>query len=259
LDGGGSTGAYGSWPRHERPGHRGLSTLAARPRAFTLIELLVVIAIIAILAAILFPVFARAREKARQTACLNNLKQIGAAFFLYTEDYDARMPDRRDLKSSLPGGFRPWTSWPPSDPRAGWAAVLLRPYGAGDGVWRCPSVAASAFQKAPQVVQRAGPEPGAPSVNYWMWRFDSVDAPVPLDNFWGKTTSQAVRDLRRANNAQAGTPDSPSDVELVVDPYFPRTIPAVDDALKGKAVHSGGRNRLFLDTHVRYLKDARTG
>jgi prepilin-type processing-associated H-X9-DG protein len=92
-----------------------------------------------------------------------------------------------------------------------------------------------------------------------MWRFDSVDAPVPLDNFWGKTTSQAVRDLRRANNAQAGTPDSPSDVELVVDPYFPRTIPAVDDALKGKAVHSGGRNRLFLDTHVRYLKDARTG
>lgn len=57
-------------------------------RGFTLIELLVVIAIIAILAAILFPVFARAREKARQTACLSNTKQIGLAFGMYVTDYD---------------------------------------------------------------------------------------------------------------------------------------------------------------------------
>src|SRR5256712_9786426 len=57
-------------------------------RAFTLIELLVVIAIIAILAAILFPVFARAREKARQTACLSNCKQIALAFQMYQQDYD---------------------------------------------------------------------------------------------------------------------------------------------------------------------------
>ncbi|MGC4047413.1 MAG: prepilin-type N-terminal cleavage/methylation domain-containing protein, partial [Armatimonas sp.] len=61
-------------------------------RAFTLIELLVVIAIIAILAAILFPVFAQAREKARQTSCLSNTKQIGTGLMMYTQDYDETYP-----------------------------------------------------------------------------------------------------------------------------------------------------------------------
>jgi len=61
-------------------------------RGFTLIELLVVIAIIAILAAILFPVFARAREKARQTSCLSNVKEIGLAKLMYVQDYDELLP-----------------------------------------------------------------------------------------------------------------------------------------------------------------------
>ncbi len=64
---------------------------SARPAAFTLIELLVVIAVIAILAAILFPVFAQAREKARQASCMSNLKQIGLSAQLYMQDYDEEL------------------------------------------------------------------------------------------------------------------------------------------------------------------------
>src|SRR5690606_32131455 len=61
-------------------------------KAFTLIELLVVIAIIAILAAILFPVFGRARENARRTSCLSNMKQVGTGILMYNQDYDDRFP-----------------------------------------------------------------------------------------------------------------------------------------------------------------------
>jgi prepilin-type N-terminal cleavage/methylation domain-containing protein len=69
-----------------------MKTRSARRRAFTLIELLVVIAIIAILAAILFPVFAQARAKARQAACLSNMKQLGTAIMMYVQDYDETYP-----------------------------------------------------------------------------------------------------------------------------------------------------------------------
>jgi len=74
-----------------------LSSSASHPGAgFTLIELLVVVAIIALLAAILFPVFAKAREQARKAACLSNLKQIGIAIGMYTSDYDSSYPNNGD-------------------------------------------------------------------------------------------------------------------------------------------------------------------
>ncbi len=72
-------------------------------RGFTLIELLVVIAIIVILAAILFPVFARARDSARKTACINNLKQIGQGIAMYVQDFDEIYPDARQTFNVLDG------------------------------------------------------------------------------------------------------------------------------------------------------------
>jgi prepilin-type processing-associated H-X9-DG protein len=223
-----------------------------------MIELLVVIAIIAVLAAILFPVFAQAREKARQAACTSNLKQIGTAFLLYVQDYDERLPDRRDLKSALPGGYRPWSpAWPASDPRAGWAIPVVQPYLRNEAVWSCPSVL-GAMGSVAQVAQAGSIAENPPIARYWMWRFDRNGATIPLDNFWGKTDTQCVEDLRAANNPQAGIPDSVADVELALDPYFPRTIPSVPAELRGKAVHAGGRNRLFLDGHVKYFRDHRT-
>ena len=82
-----------------------------RTRAFTLIELLVVIAIIAILAAILFPVFAQAREKARQMTCLSNLRQLGKAFVMYRTDWEGTNPGPGD-GGHCPGQWRQ-PEWPP--------------------------------------------------------------------------------------------------------------------------------------------------
>jgi prepilin-type N-terminal cleavage/methylation domain-containing protein len=228
-----------------------------RRGGFTLIELLVVIAIVVILAAMLFPVFARAKESAKKASCTSNLRQIGNGFALYMFDNDDRMPDRRDLKHALPGGWKPWTTWPPSDPRAGWSLVVLEAYAKDSRVWACPSLHGSDFGRAEQVRQAVSANPEAPAAYYWLWRFDRAGESVERDNFWGKTELEALFDLQAENNPFIGYPHSTSEMELAVDPYFPSTSPGPPH-LRGRAVHFGGRNRLFLDMHVKFLKDHRT-
>ena len=114
-----------------------------RKRAFTLVELLVVIAIIALLAAILFPVFVRVREKARAAACQSNLKQISLGFMQYLSDYDGRFPHAWDIAEEdfgvkpLSGG-RPAYVTSPSNAPIVWPAKLM-PYLKSRGVFNCPS------------------------------------------------------------------------------------------------------------------------
>jgi len=99
-----------------------------RRRGFTLIELLVVIAIIAILAAILFPVFAQARESARSTACLSNMKQLGLSLRMYGQDYDETYPNIR-LWSPDSGDLNKGLIW----------KNVVQPYIKNKDLFRCPS------------------------------------------------------------------------------------------------------------------------
>ncbi len=105
----------------------------ANGRAFTLIELLVVIAIIAILAAILFPVFAKAREKARQSSCGSNVKQLALGCMQYAQDYDEVMPPRYYRTNiAVPGGPNIWDH-------------LVQPYTKNMQVVYCPSEKAMCY------------------------------------------------------------------------------------------------------------------
>ncbi|MBC7806052.1 MAG: prepilin-type N-terminal cleavage/methylation domain-containing protein [Akkermansiaceae bacterium] len=123
-------------------------------RGFTLIELLVVIAIIALLAAILFPVFAQAREKGRQAACQSNLRQIGLAIRMYAQDADdtyvpkyncithaADYADHCISPALQPGGelIPPFPQWLPASSDPTGTSYLLEPYVKNDAVRLCPS------------------------------------------------------------------------------------------------------------------------
>jgi prepilin-type N-terminal cleavage/methylation domain-containing protein len=130
--------------------------VCGRVRAFTLIELLVVIAIIAVLAAILFPVFAQARAKARQAVCYSNLKQIGLGVSMYAQDYDETLP----LATSWgprwgPVDFMTNPQYVAPDPAANQPG-LLQPYLKNDQIWFCPSVGPDTVSPGGQTYRRNG-------------------------------------------------------------------------------------------------------
>jgi len=152
-----------------------------RTRGFTLIELLVVIAIIAILAAILFPVFAQAREKARSISCISNLKQIGTASMMYTQDYDEtlvpagnRYAHQNDPCFNGNSNFNPSpTSW------VDWEIPLLA-YTKNSQIFTCPDrTQFGCYTYAMNTDASNDDYPGPPSPP-GVWAPDTADAPIPM-------------------------------------------------------------------------------
>ncbi len=224
---------------------------ARRLGGFTLIELLVVIAIIAILAAILFPVFARAREKARQAACMSNEKQIGLALMQYSQDYDETLPKRYGEACNAGVGDcenRKTRSW----------KNMLNTYIKSYAVFKCPS---NPSAENPDVIGRdaiaADPTNtvGIYANGYSMWLPDGflcskfghgAEYPQPL----------------------AGI-DAPSNAMIILEtsyvypdtgPYLGYTEPALGgspDYYPGRSTYDSGHgknrcNIIYMDGHVKF-------
>lgn len=219
-----------------------------RRSGFTLIELLVVIAIIAILAAILFPVFAAAREMARGATCKSNLKQIGAALMMYTQDYDETTVPLDTCGAQLleTGRLSSVTCTPTSSQyRHGWYNVI-HPYVKNFGVFNCPSgIALGVIRYDGELAQSfsygynyAGASGGR---SFGCAGNCGVDlSPLIGFNLWTGQSLSAVEDA-------AGT-------MWVLDGryYYAFTGPAApSDAYVPTNRHSGTINAVYMDGHVK--------
>lgn len=231
---------------------------AAR-RGFTLIELLVVIAIIAILAAILFPVFAQAREAARKSSCQSNLKQIGNAFMMYIQDYDERYP-----QSFAEGGgpavrYFVQTLKTPSAPTSlnwlTWGAVL-QPYIKNTQVMGCPSISAYDFSGNPSAAFSQQVNVGYSYNNLLSWNSQAkIAAPASIflvHEFGGDEgfLSILLGNYPHVTDASWG-PNNPYTYGMGVAIYSGFT--GLPD-WNFDRVHSGTNNYLYADGHVKALK-----
>ncbi|HJN18244.1 MAG TPA: prepilin-type N-terminal cleavage/methylation domain-containing protein [Armatimonadota bacterium] len=203
-----------------------------RRGGFTLIELLVVIAIIAILAAILFPVFARAREKARQTSCLSNLKQLGTAAMMYVQDFDERTG-------------RHCTCCPSRDAHPCFLQNLY-PYVKNYQLYACPS-----FGRTSLHVRPCAPNGGA--TNY-----EEVPRSYGF-NFDLDYKNQAAIKFPAECIMFADSTNVPMRTDCCATGYLapaPRSGCCADSAPFGRVspIHNEGANHAFSDGHAKWMK-----
>jgi prepilin-type N-terminal cleavage/methylation domain-containing protein/prepilin-type processing-associated H-X9-DG protein len=205
-----------------------------RKRGFTLIELLVVIAIIAILAAILFPVFARAREAARQSSCLSNLKQLGLATTMYAGDYDEVLPTASNLRRLANGRLEEWYD-------------LLPPYVKNNAVFHCPS--------------HPGNRNAAPTYdnmgygwNHQYLTVNGMSTNATLFNTGGAVSLPAIQSpAETLCIADSGkTPSYPNNIYC--DFLYPPNSPPTQLANRMSDMHNGGANVAFLDGHAKWYR-----
>ena len=210
-------------------------------RAFTLIELLVVIAIIAILAAILFPVYAQCKDRGKSGACLQNLKQIGMAVTMYTDDYNGRMPI---CKTLWPG--------PKYDKVAGSVddalspVVVLKRYVKSEGVFVCPCK------------MKSLPASGPPRLTYVFYGYDYLYKAFPKNvvDSWSKG-DMSFFDQWVVFNGQMAKPAMQSHgtgatgwtkKKMVRDSLIIRYEGSIVKEIQFP--HKRGYNCLFMDGHV---------
>jgi prepilin-type N-terminal cleavage/methylation domain-containing protein/prepilin-type processing-associated H-X9-DG protein len=226
--------------------------MSRKRRGFTLIELLVVIAIIAILAAILFPVFAQARDKARQATCLSNLRQIGNVLMMYSQDYDETYPPAQPYCCASKGQISYDAIW-----------EEMEPYHKSKGVWRCPS------DPYPYLTQPVKQFKGGYSISYvanetgWSTKNEphlayanssaQVSEPANFICFaefvMGTKDNGPMIGVGPANGSSSKRPD----LDVTITPDLVYNL-AGNSAYTTPARHSGGNNYLFADGHVKWTR-----
>lgn len=235
---------------------RNSSRPAVQHRGFTLIELLVVIAIIAILAAILFPVFAQARAKARQIACLSNSRQLGTAQAMYAQDYDETLP----LAT-----YWPWCGYTtPSDYRIPKWMDMLLPYVKNNQIFTCPDFTPDASHHE-QYVYQPPTCTGARATQFGTYVLNGVYpamTAVSAHGPSGRTLAEIASPAETIFVAETGdwgvdrsSVEGWTNNPRVVKTTFPPSLNAViggKDSVVNKLYHAGGMNVVWCDGHAKW-------